>query len=936
MEGSNYTDNDPSAATEAPQVSSQHYQELCFGRGSYSPSSSASSSPRVAAYVDHKLFESPADHRAQGGSAAALAAAWTTSAEPALKSPTFCASTTAPNTDEDPDPYPFFQRPTARTGEAKSTPRPSPPLVSSSPGVPAPSSSPTSSLLAAPAPTAVVHVRKTVPCKFPGCSRNAKYGEMNETPIACQAHKRAGQFITNSHGELLRATRDGAAFRTPPASKMSPPPAPTGATGSTRQRSSDRGEKPSSGRKTAQFSCPPQQGLKRKNRPRLAGVDDEERSTSQNRPCLFPGCDAQPLYGLAKAVHPVYCSSHQKGPMVLLVPVLRDNGGASQGNATAVARKDSASKSRNKPPTAVAAAAATVAAAPATVAAAPEGIKQESRAPPTTACKNAAKKARREPKDGDDSGDGGGGEQHTNKKGRGNSTQQNRGDSSVAHKAADLTATPNYTRGDGSTPDIEVVSPRTSANNSTRMGETTGMAPSAEILLLRQVREAAKREAEASGGRRRARAPSRRALEAAGRMTDTGAQWMTKEKREEMARAALELREQRKRYRAAGLKDGVVLEEFVAGTADTTAVAAIGAAGSGAAGGGSGSKPAGGGRGIESTPAVAGWRKVSPAALFVPLALAVAEETAAPVLGTQRELIYWRNCSPPKMSQRDDYTTMSSFWDLMVCAFKLPFILAFHVLTPIRADPPEGSPDGAKGEAINVLRLPAPRGEGDPQKPSVVKIVGFAVSGSLPMITVVLDQLGGNGAFRESVCDAMNECVCAERTDYLPVYLATIPFCVGGALAAWVQWRSSVFDPGDAVLLQVFMEAMCAVPVLGPLVFMMGVTALFYASVYIAAGACFSEASVGMVVSLICLIPAYCALPALYVLGIGSLCFDKARTYLSAPVFRSYFVMEVAVTLATAIETAVNREWLLLLTGGHFALELVAFFVVEGQAAQLL
>ena len=288
------------------------------------------------------------------------------------------------------------------------------------------------------------------------------------------------------------------------------------------------------------------------------------------------------------------------------------------------------------------------------------------------------------------------------------------------------------------------------------------------------------------------------------------------------------------------------------------------------------------------------------------------------------------------MSQREDDTSLSSTWDLVVCLFKLPFLLAFHVLTPIRDDPPEGVPDGAKGEAINVLRLPASQEEGDPKKPSVVVILGFALSGSLPMITVVLDQLKGTGAFSEEVCDNMQECVCAERTDYLPVYLATIPFSVGGALASWVQWRSSVVDPGDAVLLQVLMEVMCAVPVLGPVVFVVGVTALFYASVYIAAGACFAEASVGMVVSLVCLVPAYCALPALYVLGLGSLCSDKARTYLSAPVFKSYFFMEVAVTLATAIESAVTGEWLLLLAGGHFALELVTFFLVEGQAAQLV
>lgn len=32
---------------------------------------------------------------------------------------------------------------------------------------------------------------------------------MDATPIACQAHKRAGQYCTNRYGVLLVATRDG-------------------------------------------------------------------------------------------------------------------------------------------------------------------------------------------------------------------------------------------------------------------------------------------------------------------------------------------------------------------------------------------------------------------------------------------------------------------------------------------------------------------------------------------------------------------------------------------------------------------------------------------------------------------------------------------------------------------------------------------------------
>ncbi|CAN0227771.1 unnamed protein product [Ectocarpus sp. 4 AP-2014] len=90
-----------------------------------------------------------------------------------------------------------------------------------------------------------------------------------------------------------------------------------------------------------------------------------------------------------------------------------------------------------------------------------------------------------------------------------------------------------------------------------------GMAPSVEMIILRQAREAAKTEAEASGGGRRPRAPSRRALEASGRLRGDGAQWMTREKKAEQARVNTELREKRKKSREAGLKVGVVLEAFV-------------------------------------------------------------------------------------------------------------------------------------------------------------------------------------------------------------------------------------------------------------------------------------------------------------------------------------------------------------------------------------
>lgn len=93
------------------------------------------------------------------------------------------------------------------------------------------------------------------------------------------------------------------------------------------------------------------------------------------------------------------------------------------------------------------------------------------------------------------------------------------------------------------------------------MVDTSGMAPSVEIRLLQEARQFARAAAEASGSGRRPRAPSRRLLEASGALENQkGAQWMTKDIKEADARLKKELREQRRHFRAAGLKAGEVIE----------------------------------------------------------------------------------------------------------------------------------------------------------------------------------------------------------------------------------------------------------------------------------------------------------------------------------------------------------------------------------------
>ncbi|CAB1108336.1 unnamed protein product [Ectocarpus sp. CCAP 1310/34] len=124
------------------------------------------------------------------------------------------------------------------------------------------------------------------------------------------------------------------------------------------------------------------------------------------------------------------------------------------------------------------------------------------------------------------------------------------------------------------------------------MAEAPGFPPSDEMRLLQEARDSARAAAEASGYGRRARAPSRKFLEASGKIVGESAQWMTREKKEEQARLSLQLKEQRKAAAAAGLKPGEVIE----------AATAAGAGGDGIRG--------------ENAPWNGSWRKLTPAEIL--------------------------------------------------------------------------------------------------------------------------------------------------------------------------------------------------------------------------------------------------------------------------------------------------------------------------------
>ncbi|CAN0136915.1 unnamed protein product, partial [Ectocarpus sp. 6 AP-2014] len=476
------------------------------------------------------------------------------------------------------------------------------------PGVPVLSAFPSSSAY----PAVPLAQEPLIPmrCQHRGCSNLARYGPLDSPPRVCQLHKRVGQFTTDRHGALFRATREGNAFRELAAATVKSPPPCSITKGSTGRSSSSSHPKPGN------TSATRGQVLKREmtkvdrgergakgsgtNRPGISGGHNGGSQSSRNSTCLFPGCDARPDYGLPGATRAVYCFSHKKGPMVQLFkepPTLPNKAGQAESAAAPVVTRKATTGKRGQRP------AAAAAAAPASVGA------KKTRAP-SDIDRNGAKKSRRGQQETEEDNDADGSGTHRSKKRRSGGKDERDAISSSTVAGENLTKTTAKT----SAPSLPSPAPAAEANTpsspNNRLADSSGMAPSVEFLVLRQAREDAKTEAEASGLGRRPRAPSRRALEAAGRLKGTGAQWMSREKKTEDLRLKAELRQQRKQYQAAGLKSGVVLEMFVPAATGTEAA-------------GDGIEERDGevrGEGGATTPRGSnpGWQKVSPEALSAP------------------------------------------------------------------------------------------------------------------------------------------------------------------------------------------------------------------------------------------------------------------------------------------------------------------------------
>ncbi|CAN0529342.1 unnamed protein product, partial [Ectocarpus sp. 12 AP-2014] len=401
-----------------------------------------------------------------------------------------------------------------------------------------PGVSPTSSLSPPPISTSspkTLLVPKAPRCEYPGCPKYAKYGLRDAPPSKCQAHKRAGQYTTNRHGELLMATRDGNAFRTPavavpvPAVTVPPSPASSDIAGKEaafaqprRRSTGSSGASVPSHRKPKAKPSSSVHTLKRKNRPGPSSSGHGEGPALQNHSCLFPGCGARPIYGLPGAARAVYCFSHKKGSMVNLsrqAPAVNNH---EEKRVTATAPTEGKKNKQQKKE------------------------QKERKMTSMTADQRGAKKARRESSikednkgatSKDDGGHGGA------KKIRSNETKVNRGMGASEGSVGDIATAAAVGTSEMSTKSPAAKPSVKSTSKANQPADTMapapqptsrpseGMAPSVEMLILRQAREAAKTEAEASGGGRRARAPSRRALEASGRLRGDGAQWLKKKKK---------------------------------------------------------------------------------------------------------------------------------------------------------------------------------------------------------------------------------------------------------------------------------------------------------------------------------------------------------------------------------------------------------------------
>eukprot|EP00752_Nemacystus_decipiens_P011350 g10085.t2 len=238
-------------------------------------------------------------------------------------------------------------------------------------------------------------------------------------------------------------------------------------------------------------------------RPRFCSRHKEQGHVClKNRPCLFQGCDTRPQDGLPGG-RGVFCAAHKEG----IIHVLNETNNATRKRCEARAAKVEGRATRH-----------------------PTHEEEE-----------------------------GGEWEERHEKQRSGKGLARRGKRSAAEDGP-VVSNRGYHANKRRTTAAGACSRTKGLSSAFRAADASGLAPSDEMRLLLEARQSTRVAGEASNSGRRSRVPSRKFLEASGRESDEGAQWMTKEKREEQARKKRELKEQKKAAAAAGLRVGQVLE----------------------------------------------------------------------------------------------------------------------------------------------------------------------------------------------------------------------------------------------------------------------------------------------------------------------------------------------------------------------------------------
>eukprot|EP00752_Nemacystus_decipiens_P011348 g10084.t1 len=406
-------------------------------------------------------------------------------------------------------------------------------------------------------------VAKAAHCQFSGCDRTPRYGTPDGPLSFCQGHKRAGQYTVHN-GQLFVATRDGSAFRDNPGTTAVGAAASTGV-GSASAEAAALPQNANSLMPTADSTV-------------ITRPKGKAPKKKKNRPCIFPGCEIRPHYGFLGG-RSEFCVTHKKDGMVHLLRATKNLEKAESRSLLGSHLHVAKSK---------------------------DGLERRTHKDQTSA---AAEKNIQTQKDR---------ERPRSTKNTGAHTVEGPAESRRAANTGSLPENTTDAKDDQTNTDASPASAREKERPlQSRKTEApglppSGLAPSDEMRLLQEARESARAAAEASGSGRRPRAPSRRLLEASGKLMCDSIQWMTKEKREEEARYKQEMKEQRQAAAAAGLKFGHRMEALALSTR-------VGAKAEGNVAGTTGGETVNndGCNGIKDAVTGAFWRKLTPAETLI-------------------------------------------------------------------------------------------------------------------------------------------------------------------------------------------------------------------------------------------------------------------------------------------------------------------------------